>query len=304
MQNEKPSVGFIGVGLMGHGVAKHILERGKYELTVLGHRNREPVDDLLRRGAREAADAAQLVAASDVVLTCLPSAVEVEAFFLDDGGIAAQARAGMVFVDLTTNDPSVTRKVGAALAEHGAGLVDAPLGRSPKEAEEGRLSTYVGGDPALIETIRPILASYADTIIMCGALGAGTTCKVVNNSITIGTVALIAEGFATAAKLGVDLDALAQVLSAGGANGRMWQVVEPWIRSGDDSHLRGTLWTGAKDLRTYGRIAEGAGVAAFIAQAVSQTLRLALNQGYADRFLPVLPGIIAAINGGKIRDVG
>src|SRR5947207_14510346 len=144
------------------------------------------------------------------------------------------ARRGMVFVDLTTNDPAITRKVGAALAERGAGLVDAALGRTPKEAEEGRLSTYVGGDPALIDMVRPILESYADTIVVCGPLGAGTTCKLVNNSITIGTVALIAEGFATAAKLDVDLGALADVLSAGGANGRMWQMVEPWIRSGDD----------------------------------------------------------------------
>src|SRR5262249_7330574 len=117
----------------------------------------------------------------------------------------------------------------------------------------------------------------------------------------IGTAALIAEGFATAAKLGVDLDALAEVISAGGANGRMWQTIEPWIRHGDDSLLKGTLWTGAKDLRTYGKMAESAEVATFVAQAVSQTFRLALNQGYGDGFLPTLPGIIAAINGAKIR---
>ena len=151
--------------------------------------------------------------------------------------------------------------------------------------------------------MRPILASYADTIVVCGPLGAGTTCKLVNNSITIGTVTLIAEGFATAAKLGVDLDALANVLSAGGANGGMWKVVEPWIRSGDDSHLRGTLWTGAKDLRTYGRMAEDAGVAAFVAQAVSQNAQAGAQPGLR-RPLPAGPsGDLAAINGGKIRDL-
>ena len=302
--SETPRVGFIGVGLMGHGAAKHILERGRYALTVLGHRNRGPVDDLVRRGAGEAANAAALVAATDVVLTCLPSSVEFEALFLGVAGIAASARAGMVFVDLTTNDPAVTRKAGAALAERGAGLVDAALGRSPKEAEEGRLSTYVGGDPALIEKVRPILSSYADTIVVCGPLGAGTTCKLVNNSISLGTLALLAEAFATAAKLDVDLDALAEVISAGGANSRMWQTVEPWIRSGDDSRLKATLWTGAKDLRTYGRMAEGAGVAAFIAQAVSQSLQLAVNHGHADRFMPALPGVMAEINGTKIRELG
>jgi 3-hydroxyisobutyrate dehydrogenase-like beta-hydroxyacid dehydrogenase len=301
--NDKPRIGFAGVGLMGHGVARSIIERGGYRLTVLGHRRRQPVEDLCRRGAAEAADAAALVAASDVVMACLPSAVEVEALFLAPGGLAALARPGMAFIDLTTSDPAVTRKVGAALTERGAGLVDAALGRSPKEAEEGRLSTYVGGDPALIATLRPLLASFADTIVVCGGLGAGTTCKVINNSITIGTAMLLAEAFATASALGVDLDALSQVLSAGGGHSRMWQVVEPWIRDGDDSFLKGTIWTGAKDVRTFGRLAETAGVATFVAQAVSQTLRLAMNQGHADRFLPTLPGVIAAMNGGRIREL-
>ena len=151
--------------------------------------------------------------------------------------------------------------------------------------------------------MRPILETYADTIVICGALGAGTTCKLVNNSITIGMVAIISEAFATAAKLGVDLDALSAVLSAGGVDGRMWQMLKPWILEGDDSRLRGPIRIGAKDIRTYGRMAENAGVATFVAQAVNQTLRLVLNQGHADRFLPVLPGILAELNGAKIRDL-
>lgn len=298
----KTRVGFLGVGLMGHGAAKNILEKG-YPLTVLGNRNRQPVEDLVRRGAAEARDPAALAEASDVVITCVPSNVEMEAAFTGPRGLIAGARAGMIFVDATTNDPVVTRKIGAELKAIGCDLVDAALGRTPKQAEEGKLSTYVGGDPATIEKVRPILDTYADTIVICGGLGAGTTCKLVNNSVTIGMVAIISEAFATAAKLGVDLAAMSAVLSAGGANGGMWQVIRPWILEGDDSHLRGTVSIGAKDVRTYARMAESAGVATFVAQAVNQTLRLALNQGHADRFLPVLPGILAELNGAKIRDV-
>jgi 3-hydroxyisobutyrate dehydrogenase-like beta-hydroxyacid dehydrogenase len=296
-------IGFLGVGLMGHGAAKNILERGGYELTILGHRNREPVDDLVARGAREAADPAALAEVSDVVITCVPSSVEVEAAFHEPRGLLAGARKGMIFIDATTADPSSTRKLGAELDAIGCHLVDAALGRTPKEAEAGKLSTYVGGDPEIIEKIRPILSSYADTIVVCGALGAGTTCKLINNSISIGMIAIIAEGLATAAKLGVDLEALSDVLSAGGVDGRMWKMMEPWIRAGDDSHLKGPIRIGAKDVRTYGRMAENAGVATFIAQAVNQTLRLALNQGHGERFLPVLPGILAEWNGAKIRDL-
>ena len=300
--SNKTRVGFLGVGLMGHGAAKNILEKG-YPLTILGHRNREPVEDLVRRGATEAKDAAALAEASDVVIICVPSGVEMEAAFAGPRGLMAGARTGTIFIDATTNDPTVTRKVGAELKAIGCDLIDAALGRTPKEAEEGKLATYVGGDPATIETVRPILETYTDTIVICGALGAGTTCKLVNNSITIGMAAIISEAFVTAAKLGVDLTALSSVLSAGGADGRMWQMLKPWILEGDDSRLRGPIRIAVKDIRTYGRMAENAGVATFIAQAVNQTLRLALNQGHAERFVPVLPGILAELNGAKIRDV-
>jgi len=180
-------------------------------------------------------------------------------------------------------------------------MVDAPFGRSPREAEEGRLSTYVGGAPDDIERARPILESLADTIVVCGGLGAGTTAKLINNSIAIGTCAVIAEGLATAARLGIDMAALQAVLAAGGVDGRMWRMMQPWIEAGDDSHLKGPLRIAAKDMRFYNRLAEDAGVATPIAQAISQTYRLALNQGHGERFMPVLPGIIARLNGAEIR---
>ncbi len=301
--SEKPRIGYIGVGLMGHGAAKNILERGGYPLTVMAHRNREPVDDLVRRGAVEAATPAAVAEASDIVFLCLPSAVEVEATVYGESGLLDAMRAGMILVDSTTCDPTTTRKVGADLGAKEAAMVDAALGRTPKEAEAGKLSTYVGGAPEDIARVRPIMETYADTIVVCGGLGAGTTCKLVNNSITIGTCAVIAEGFATAAKLGVDLDALSSVLSAGGANGGMWQMMRPWILDADDSHLKGPFRIAAKDMRFYNRMAEGAEVATPIAQAISQTYRMILNQGHADRFMPVMPGILAQLNGAKIHDL-
>ena len=186
---DQPRIGWIGAGLMGHGAAKNILERGRYPLTVMGHRNREPVDDLVRRGAAEAADPAAVAAASDIVFLCLPSSVEVEAVLAGDRGLLAAMRPGMTLVDCTTADPAVTRRIGAELGVRGCGMVDAALGRTPKEAEAGRLSTYVGGDPDTIARVRPILETFTDTIVVCGGLGAGTTCKLVNNSITIGMCA-------------------------------------------------------------------------------------------------------------------
>ena len=302
--SEQTRVGFLGVGLMGHGMARHILEKGGYPLSILGHRNRAPVEDLVARGATEANDAVSLAAVSDVVFTCLPSAVEMEAVYLGDGGLLAGARPGTIFVDTTTNEPDITRKVGAALEAAGCGLIDAALGRTPKQVDEGQASTYIGGDPATIAKVRPIIETYADTIVICGPLGAGATCKLLNNAISMGMVMMISETFATAAKLDVDLAALSEVLSAGGVNGKMFQMMKPWILHGDDSALRGPLADRLEGHpRPTTRWRKRHPPVAIVASAVSQLYRLANLQGHAEAFMPALPGILAEIAGVKIHDL-
>lgn len=300
MEERGDRVGYIGVGLMGHGAAKNILTKG-YRLTVLGHRNRAPVDDLLASGATEARSQAELVERSDVVFTCLPSSVEVEATVLGADGLLEAFRPGMIHVDSTTADPSSTRRLAAAYAQRGCAMVDAPLGRTPREAEAGRLNTFVGGEPDAVDRVRPIISCYAETIIDAGPIGSGHTLKLVNNFISIGTSAVIAEAVATAVKLGVDMQTLYQVVSSGGADSRMFQMMMPWVLEGDDSHLKGPLRIAGKDLRFYCRMAESAGAPAFLAQSASQLYQLANARGHAERFMPTLPGIIAELIGAHIR---
>jgi len=299
----KPRIGYIGVGLMGHGAAAGILRHG-YPLTIAAHRNRQPVEDLVSKGAKEATTPADVARASDIVFLCLPSSVEVEGTIYGDNGVLAGAREGLILVDSTTSDPLATRRIGADLAKRGIKMADAPVGRTPKEAEEGKLSTFIGGDAETVKIIRPVVECYADTIIDAGSLGSGHTLKLVNNFISIGTCAVISEALACAAKLGVDMRSLYDVVSAGGANSKMFQMVMPWVLEGDASHLKGPLRIASKDMRFYSKMAEGAPATAFIAEAVNQTLRLANIQGYGDRFLPTLPGILAQLNGASIRDLG
>jgi 3-hydroxyisobutyrate dehydrogenase-like beta-hydroxyacid dehydrogenase len=297
----KLRVGYIGVGLMGHGAAKNILASG-HPLTVLGNRNREPVEDLVSRGAREAKRPAAVAAESDVVFTCLPSSVEVEATMFG-GGLLQAIRPGMIYVDSTTADPNSTRRIGAELASRGAAMVDGPLGRTPKEAEAGKLNTFLGGDPETIARVKPIIACYADTIIEAGPLGSGHTMKLINNFISIGTSAVIAEAIATASKLGLDLNKVYEVVSSGGANSAMFQMAMHWALEGDASRLKGPLRIAGKDLRFYCRMAESVQMASFVAQAASQLYQLAIAQGHGEKFMPVLPGILAELNGGKIREI-
>src|SRR5690349_10385457 len=132
---ERLRIGYVGVGLMGHGAAKHILLKG-FSLVVLAHRNRAPIEDLVARGAAEARDVSDLVAQSYAVFLCLPSAVEVEEIVLGAGRMLDALRPGMIVVDKTTGDPAFTRRLGALLGERGVAMIDAPIGRTPKEAEE------------------------------------------------------------------------------------------------------------------------------------------------------------------------
>ena len=296
----KQRIGYIGVGLMGHGAAKNILERG-YPLTVMGHRNRAPVDDLIAKGAREASTPAEVATASDILFMCLPSTVEVEQTVYGEYGVLAGAQKGLIVVDSTTADPRSTQRIGADLAARGIRMADAPVGRTPKEAEAGKLSTFIGGDPEVVRAIRPVVECYADTIVEAGALGAGHTLKLMNNFISIGTCAVISEALATAAKLGVDMRKLYDVVSAGGANSKMFQMMMPGVLEGDDSHLKGPLRIAGKDMRFYTRLAESAPATAFIAQAVNQTYQLANIMGHGERYMPTLPGILAELNGCTIR---
>ena len=295
-------VGYIGVGLMGHGAAKNILLKG-HALTILGNRNRAPVDDLVAKGAAEVKTPAEVASNSDVVFTCVPSSAEVEKLVLGPNGLLSAAHPGLIHVDSTTADPVSTRRLGADWAARGCAMVDAPVGRSPKEAEEGKLNTFVGGDAETVAKVRPIISCYADTIIEAGPLGSGHTLKLINNFISIGTCAVISEAIGAAAKLGLDLQKVYDVVSSGGANSAMFQMVMPWSLRGDDSRLKGPLRIAAKDMRFYCKLAESAPASAFVAQSISQVYQLALLQGHGEKYMPTLSGIIAELNGAKIRDL-
>src|SRR5207244_5442937 len=121
---------------------------------------------------REATTPADIAQASDVVFLCLPSTVEVEHTIYAEGGVLEGAAKGLIVVDSTTADPRSTQRIGADLAKNGIRMADAPLGRTPKEAEAGKLSTFVGGEPETVREVKPILECYADTIIEAGPLGA------------------------------------------------------------------------------------------------------------------------------------
>lgn len=292
-------VGYIGAGLMGHGAAKNLLQRG-HRLTLLTHRRRSAVEDLVAQGATEALTAADVARASEVVFLCLPSSAEVEQVLTGPDGVAAGAKPGLIVVDSTTADPVVTRRLAAWLAELGVAMLDAPLGRSPAAAEAGKLASFVGGDPGTIARVRDLIACYSEVIIETGPIGSGTTCKIINNFITVGNAAIIAEAVACAAALGVDLLKIYDVVSASGANSSMFQQMMPWALRGDVSPLRGAMRLAVKDLGYYEDLTRNL-TAKPISPHVIALYRRMETEGHRDRFLPELIGLLARKNGVEVQ---
>jgi 3-hydroxyisobutyrate dehydrogenase-like beta-hydroxyacid dehydrogenase len=164
-------IGLIGAGLMGHGIGKNILEKG-HPLTVMAHRNRAPVDDLVKRGAKEAPNAREIAKSSDVVIICVTGSPQVEQNVYGDDGLLSGMRQGLIVADCTTAEPHSTMKIAADVKAKGGRFVDTPMTRTPKEAEEGRLALMTGGDERVLEEIKPILSCFADTIVHAGPVGA------------------------------------------------------------------------------------------------------------------------------------
>ncbi len=293
-------VGLIGAGLMGHGIGKNIVEKG-YPLAVLAHRNRKPIEDLLTRGATEVKSPRELAAGCDLVITCVTGSPQMEENVFGDDGLLAGMRSGVIVADATTADPNSTARIAAAIEAKGGRFVDIPLTRTPKEAEAGKLGVMTGGDPTTLAEIRPVLDCFADTIIHAGGVGAAHKLKLVNNFMALGTAALVCEGLCVAAKAGVDLGALNDIVSAGGANSVMFQRLMGLVLREDESALQFVIGNAQKDLRYYTGMAEMLPSTAFIAEAVHQTFIMAANAGHRDAFVPRLMDVLGEINGVTVR---
>jgi len=282
-----PRIGFIGIGMMGHGMAKNLLAKG-YPLAFKANRNRERLADLLAAGAREAATYGALARDSDVVFICVSSSPQIEAIVHGSDGLLESARDGLIVVDTSTAEPSSTERIRADLARRGTRYIDAPLARTPKEAEEGRLNCMVGAEPADFETLKPILLAFCENVFHVGGPGAGHTLKLVNNMLAMSMAASIAEGVAVAAKSGVDLHKLFEVVSAGGVNSGIFQMMVGRMLQGDLAGLKFAIANAQKDLRYYTHLAESLPVPSFMGEAAHQSFVQAVNLGHGDKFIASL----------------
>lgn len=291
-------VGLIGVGLMGHGIGKNILEKG-FKLSVLAHRNRAPVEDLIARGATELGSPHALATACDMVILCVTGSPEVEQAVYGEHGLLGAVREGFIIADCSTAEPDSTIKIAADVAAKGGHFVDTPMTRTPKEAEAGKLGLMIAGPAQVLARIRPVLETFADTIVNAGEVGAAHRLKLLNNFLSLANAAVAAEAIAVATKAGIDMTAFRDIVMSGGAASVMFGRLINVPLGDDDSHAKFAIRNARKDLRYYTNMTETLPMTSFLAETTHQLYVMADNLGYGERFVPRMIDMMLQTNGIK-----
>lgn len=296
----KDRVGFVGVGLMGHGMAKNIVEKG-FPLTVIAHRNREPIEDLKRRGADEVTNLQDLAEKSDIVVICVTGSPQVEATLTGPAGLASSGKK-LIVCDCSTADPSSTVRLAETLIPQGITLIDTPLSRTPKDAEAGTLDVMAGGDDAIFERVRPVLETFAGRIVRTGPVGSGHTMKLLNNFVSLGYAALYSEALTLGAKAGLTPQVFDSVIRDGRMDCPFYRTFFTWVLDRDPNAHRFSIANALKDLTYLSASANASGTANPLGAAVRNSFALAAGAGRADDFVPMLSDAVAKMNGVKLVD--
>lgn len=289
------SIGFVGVGFMGHGMARNILSAG-YPLHIIAHRNRGPVEDLVKHGAVEAEDLSTLAQRADIIHICAPGSPQVEAVVTD---LIPHLRAGSVVVDCSTSDPVSTVALAERLEQAGCFMADAPLGGTPVQAEAGELSTMIGASDAVFARIKPVIECWAKTVAHLGPSGTGHKMKLLNNFVSAGYGALYAEALALARKVGISTEKFDSVLRGSRMDCGFYQTFMAYAVQGDTESHKFTLTNAHKDMRYLANMANAAGLSNPMGAAVKNSYALAANTGGdgPEDYLPHLVDFIARANG-------
>lgn len=292
------NIGVVGAsGLMGHGIAKNLQAKG-FNVSLTVHRNTERVADLLSAGAKQAANFAEL-GQCDAVIICVTGSPQVEEVLAGPNGVLSNARAGLIVIDTSTSEPESTRRLAALCAQRGATLVDAPLARTPVEAELGKLNTMVGADQAVFDQVKPVLSAYCENIFHVGGPTAGHIIKLLNNFIGQAITTATAEAFAVGALAGIQPKKLVEVISAGAVNSGLFQAMAKTL-DGDFAGLKFELDNARKDVRYYTHLAESVNVPSAVGDAVHQALATASALGQGKKFVPALVTAQEKLTGAKI----
>jgi 2-hydroxy-3-oxopropionate reductase len=275
-------VAFFGVGLMGEPMVNRLLD-ARHEVTVVAHHSRAAIERVVARGATEARTPSDAVTQTDVAITMLPTADDVEEVFFGAGRAAASMAPGYIVVDMGTSFPSHTRRLAGRLNEAGGRFVDAPVTGGTRGAREGTLTIMTGGDEETLAAVRPLLSVMGTHLYHFGDIGAGHTAKLVQNMIGIIASAGIAEGFVLAAAAGLDVEQLFQMLSSSTSNSPGLQYMVSKVMAREFEKVGFRLDMASKDIRQATAMAREMGVPLPAANGAAELLQLSRALGFGSQ---------------------
>jgi len=287
-------VGFVGLGTMGGAMAANVARAG-FEVSAW---NRTPgrAAELGELGVRLVTSPAEVAATSEVVVTIVADTPDVEAVLFGEAGVAAGATPGSIVVDMSTIAPSATRDFAARLGARGVRMLDAPVSGGSEGAKKGSLSIFVGGDPADLERVRPVLASMGTTITHVGPIGAGQAVKAVNQVILAGAYLGVAEGIVLAIKAGLDVEQVVAALSGGAA--QSWVLANRSGRMLDNDYPLGfKVALHRKDLGIALQLARETGTALPISALCEQIEAGLIGKGHGDDDVSAVARAIRELSG-------
>ena len=280
----KPVIGFIGLGLMGGNMVENLQKRG-FQVNVMDL-NKDAVEAVLARGnASEAATPKALAESSDIVQLCVTTAEVVEKLVYGDDGILAGIKPGSVLIDFGTSIPASTQKIGADLAAKGAGMLAAPLGRTPAHANDGLLNIMAAGDKDTFDKYEPVLKEQGENVFYLGKLGSGHVTKLINYFMGMTTVTAMSQAFAAAELAGVDRAQLYEIMSSGPSNSPFMKFCKHYAVDGV-SDLGFSMNNANKDLRYFVQMMSDLGTRSVVAEGTSTSLQAAVEEGMGDGNVP------------------
>jgi len=273
------NVGFIGLGTMGSGMTENLIKAG-HTLTVYDVR-RESAKQLEAKGAVWADTPKELAQKCEMICSSLPGPKEVEEIALGKNGLIEGVRPGTVYVDLSTNSPTLIRRVAAELKEKGCDMLDSPVSGGPEGARSGKLVMMVGGDEAVFEKYKAVLTVIGENLVYVGKIGCGCICKLMHNSMVFSIEAIAAECMTAGVKAGVEPEALWKAIM-GGSVGRgliFSRVLPSGYLEGHFDPPMFALSLAFKDLNLATAVGRDFNVPMPISESVRQDMITAMNRG-------------------------
>ncbi|MEM7694563.1 MAG: NAD(P)-dependent oxidoreductase [Pseudomonadota bacterium] len=293
---DRPAIGFIGLGLMGSAMVERLQACG-YTLTVMANRSRPRVDEAVARGATEVTTAREIAAASDIVMLCMDTSASVEGRMRGADGVIAGLKPGALVIDFGTSLPASTRALGAEVMAAGGAYLDAPLGRTPAHAKEGKLNIMTAGAADDFARAEPVLKDLGENVFHVGPLGTGHTLKLINNFFGMTTAVAMSEAFAMADSAGLPRQTLYDVMAAGPLKSSMMDFVKANAIDGTPDQLAFSIANAKKDVTYYAAMADGLGVPSLISGGTKTALTMAAASGHGDKMVSQMVDYLAALYG-------